>query len=85
MDYSELYDPTKTLQDYLDIIKNNIQEVDPNIDTTEGTPMANILTILANTLEYIMEMSLAVYNDLSPYTASLQALINVYGALYGVE
>lgn len=84
-DYTEVYDPTKTLEEYKEELIQNLLALNPAIDVSESTPMGNIMSVLSQAIMQVNNLSLAMYLDQSPYTASLQALINKYGALYGIE
>ena len=82
--FNDVYDPTKTIEYYKSQLVAALQLIDQDIDMADGSPMSNIVSVASVALETVIELSLAMYNDNSPYTASLPALINKYGALYGV-
>ena len=83
--FNDVYDPSATLEDYKEQLKNALFKIDPSFDLEESTELMNIISVWAIAQYQIMQQTIALYNDNNPYTASLPALINKYGALYGIE
>ena len=82
---SDSFNPSRTLEDIKEELKTALHHVDKALDLREGQPWMNIASVFAIGMETLREYSMNFYNDLSPYTASLPALINCYGTIYGVE